>query len=118
MNTPIDLGHKMDQGLCSAPEPVNPARKWYPSFNYSGSEELDLPKEGTMTIKFCVTREVEEKRDGKEHYSCEIEVKEILEVEGEEEVGAPTKSGTEAGVALDDLARKLISLHDILEKTD
>jgi len=107
MHTPIDLGHKTDQGLCPAPEQVNPSRTWYPSFNYSGSEELDLPKEGTMTIKFCVTREVEENRDGKEHYSCEIEVQEIVSVDGKEEVEAPSKRDTSTEDALDTLAAAL-----------
>jgi hypothetical protein len=76
---------------------------WYPSFNYSGDKELDLPKEGTMTVKFYVTREVEENRDGKEHYSCEIEVREILSVEGEED-DRPSQRDMSAEEALDKLA--------------
>lgn len=119
MKTPIDLGRKSD---FSPVETLTNSTKepsvYYPEFQYSGDKELDLPDEGVMEIRFRKVREVEEKRGDTEHYTCTIEVCEILEVEGDEEVEAPTKSGTEAGVALDDLARKLISLHDILEKTD
>lgn len=65
--------------------------KHYPTFHYEGPEDLGLPDGGTLEIKFVKTGSSISESDGKKRYSCTVEVREILEVEGEE-VEAPTKS--------------------------
>lgn len=90
--------------------------KVYPRFHYSGPVELELPDEGTMEIEFCKKSETSRvKEDGKHWYECDIEVKSICEVEGEEEVEPPTRRDTSAEDALDALAEKvhekMMSMH-------
>jgi hypothetical protein len=111
MHTPIDLGRESEfPGQLSNPvSPSTDTQRYYPEFQYSGDKELDLPKEGTMTIRYCVTREVEEKRNGKDWYQCTVEVKEILSVEGEKD-DMPTKRDTSASDALDAIAMSLSKL--------
>lgn len=78
-NYPIDLGKS---GPCYGMEPMKMSEeKYYPSLHLEGDSEIDLPSEGTMTIKFRKTHETESKnRDGKEHYSCSFEILSIEDV--------------------------------------
>lgn len=79
----------------------------FPSFHYEGSEELDIPEEGTMTIRYKQTREVSEHKVGKPHwYECDVTVLEIVSTKGESK--APARSGSEAADALD----RLMSEHE------
>lgn len=99
MHMNIDLGEK---GPCCEPIKMDSDRKYYPTIHYSGEKPLDLPKEGTMTVKFHKQSETTTESDGKTHYSCTIEVREIVHVEGEAE--APYKSRSkDAESALDAL---------------
>ena len=116
MNESIDLGRKSEYGEPCCMPSKDSDKVYYPEFNYSGDKELDLPDEGTMTIKFRVSRESEDKKEGR--YHCTVEVISIENVEGGEEVEAPTKSGSESSDALDAIARQLVSLHNKLEETD
>ena len=91
--------------------------KVYPSFTYSGPEELDLPDEGEMTVCFHKVSETRSVRaDGKHWYDCQIEVKCLCEVEGgdededededeKDEITPPTRRDTSAEDALDALAK-------------
>jgi hypothetical protein len=98
----IDLSRS--SGQC---EPSDcPPNKYYPSFHYDGPKELDLPEEGTMTVKFKRTGRSESERDGKVNYSCSIDVLSIESVEGEED-DAPSKSYDDASSALDKIAEAL-----------
>lgn len=83
--------------------------KRYPSFHYSGPEELDLPEEGSMTICFCKTSETSRTLpSGKHWYECTIEVKCFGDVEADEDdEGDDETPGTDAEKALDTLARAL-----------
>jgi hypothetical protein len=82
--------------------------KRYPSFHYSGPEELDLPEEGSMTICFCKTSETSRTLpSGKHWYECIIEVKCFGDVEADEDDGDDEGPGTDAEKALDTLARAL-----------
>ena len=76
----------------------------YPVLHYRGDDELDLPQDGTMTVKFHVKRETSEvdRKTGKHNYECDIEILSIEKVKGEDAV-APAKSGSEAADALDKL---------------
>jgi hypothetical protein len=83
-----------------------PDKTFYPHFHYEGPEELDIPEEGTMTIRYKQTREVSERKSGKpDWYECDVEVKEIVSVNGKKN-SAPARSGSEAGEALDRLAEE------------
>jgi len=92
----------------SIPEVVKATskEKYYPSFHYSGEEELDLPDEGEMTVRFRVVERTESERNGKKTCSYTIEVQSIEDVE-EENDDSPTKSYDEAGSALDKIAEAL-----------
>lgn len=110
----IDLEMKSCCGLV----PVKASEDgYYPTFHYSGDKELELPDEGTMTIRFKKVSSEERKANGKEFYSCTIEVCEITSVDGEEpeegkdeDVEPPAKSGSEAADALDEILKSLEEL--------
>jgi len=92
----------------------------YPQFHYSGKKELDLPDEGEMTIKFRKRRETCEKaKDGTHFYECDIEVKSICSVEGDEDdddVEAPTNTrGNGTAEALDKI---LATMEKMVEKDE
>ncbi len=93
-----------------SPQEKGDSKETFPSFHYSGPEELDLPDEGSMEICFCKTSETSRVLpNGKHWYECTIEVKCFGDVEedegdeGDEEEGP----GTDAEKALDTLARAL-----------
>lgn len=102
---PINL-QTDDDGLVHAD--YNPNEPRYPVLHYSGPEDLDLPQDGVMTVKYHVKREVSEvdRKTGKHHYDCDIEILSIEKIKGKE-VSAPAKSGSEAGDALDRLKDEL-----------
>lgn len=107
MKLNIDLGKSEGDYPMAMTAPARSAEKYYPRFSYSGEEELGLPKEGTMVIRYReVAKSEREKRDGTEEYTCEIEVREIISAEGEKEVESPaTSSAKDTEDALDNLAR-------------
>lgn len=82
----------MTYGDMPMPVSASESKKHYPAFHYDGTEDIGLPDEGTMEIKFVKTASSVSESDGKKRYSCTVEVREILEVEGEEKDAAPTKS--------------------------
>lgn len=97
----IDLGNPSKE-LYSTPDDD---RVIYPTLHTSTKEDLDLPKEGTMTIRYKVKRAVsEEDGEGNHRYECDIQVKEIVSVDGKRQ--APARSRDEAGDALDRLAEE------------
>jgi hypothetical protein len=94
-NSPMGLVQKDDDG------------DNYPRFHYEGpdslEEDLGIPEKGTMTIEYEIVRETNSKEDGKEWYSCDVEVQKIVSAKASAPE-SPTKSGSEAGDALDKLA--------------
>lgn len=110
MKTPIDLGRTYDEmgsPCCVADSSDTKDTKHYPTFHYAGDEELGLPDEGVMTIRFCLKRETSGKReDGKHYYECDIAVEQIVSVKGEKSE-APARSGSAAADALDKIAEAL-----------
>lgn len=77
----IKLGRK--GGMYPEPASSGNSEMHYPSLYIDGEKELDLPDEGTMTIRFKKTNESASKsRDGKENYSCGLDVLEISNVKG------------------------------------
>ncbi len=110
----IDLGVSPKEQYGDMPMQVSQSDKMpdriFPRFHYSGPVELELPDEGTMEVEFCKKSETSRVReDGTHWYECDIEVKKILEVEGEDEdeVNPPTRRDTSAEDALDALAEKV-----------
>lgn len=104
----VDLGRSYGQAIPSVKEMKD--EMMYPSFHVEGEEDLDLPYEGTMLVKFCKTSSTHRvDEDGKEHYECTVQVKKIISVEAdEEEYKAPAKShAKESDEALDHLANKI-----------
>lgn len=86
--------------------PVGGDQTHYPIFHYSGPEELDLPQEGDMVICFRKVRETSEvKQDGSHWYECDVEVRSIESVKGEE-VEPPTRRYTSTEDSLDKLMKE------------
>lgn len=77
-------------------------RMHYPELSVTKDEPIQLPKEGTMVVRYKKVASSE--RDGK--YSCTFEISEIVSVDGEKEVNAPSKRDKSGEEALDDLAEK------------
>lgn len=75
----------------------------YPCLHIEGTESLDLPKNGTATIKFKVVSETEESRGGKEHYRCEIEVHSLSNVKAVSNGDNPKSYARDTEDALDKL---------------
>lgn len=82
--------------------PAEISKEHYPSFHYEGDESLDLPHEGTMTIRFKKTASSVSERNDKKHYSCTVEVLAIEDVEGEKD-DSPTRKHNDSEEALDKL---------------
>lgn len=101
----IDLGKEAGD----YPEPCCPAKsdgeKRYPCFYYDGEDPIELPKEGKLIIEFKRVSQTSSETDGEERYSCTIEVRKIVGLEGS--VEAPTKKYDEAGDALDAIVKAL-----------
>lgn len=103
------LAIKCEGYPCAVSMPEGAPSVNYPDFTYRGEESLDLPKEGTMTIRYRVTEESESTRNGDETYRCTVEVLSIKSVKGdkkEAEDDAPTKRYDDAAGALDELRKK------------
>lgn len=114
-------------GLLNFTQPTEQISKDYPQFTIHGNEEVEIPEEGTMTVKYRLTRKSEEDTERGESYSCTVQVQEIVSCEcccgkdckgecenggeKEDEAEAPAgKSKNGAGEALDALleaAKKL-----------
>lgn len=95
----IDLGMSYDN---PGPVSTDSSKQHYPSFHYEGDESLDLPHEGTMTIRFKKPSSSVSERDGKKHYSCTVEVLSIEDVDAEEDE-SPTRKHNDSEEALDSL---------------
>jgi hypothetical protein len=98
----FDLGQAND-GPCCAPSCCSSDKQvYYPSFYVSGDKKLEVPDEGVMTVRYkkVSSSQSEDKRG--EHYSCCIEVREIVSTESEK-AEAPAKRSRDAEDALDSL---------------
>lgn len=118
----IDLGQEMPKLGGEVPLMVSKAEKesdeavetCYPHFHYEGEEELEIPDEGTMTVKYKVVFKSNTETEDEEHYTCKVEVQKIIAVEGEKDE-APAHGMKGAEEALDELmeaARKAVEAED------
>jgi hypothetical protein len=96
---PIDLGKPMNVGgPVSVSEPSKPSKKkekYYPSLYLDWDDDYELPESGVMEVRFKKRSETNRSQDGKTSQSVEIEIREILDVESEEEE-ATEESGSDA----------------------
>lgn len=97
----LKLGESLDDML---KVPQERDRKMYPTFRIESDEKPELPHEGTMTIRFKkIASEMREDDEGEAHYSCTIQVHEVIDAYSDEPE-APAKSHSkETGEALDAL---------------
>lgn len=101
MKDAINLGMSYD-GPVEVMKDSDEPKKHYPSFHYEGDEDLGLPKEGTMTIKFKKVESSHSERGERTKYACTVEVHEITDVEAERDE-RPAKSHDESSAVLDEL---------------
>lgn len=99
MKLNIKLGEKHPEYPCCVSETSDKERVWYPEVRVTRDEPLDLPKEGTMTIRY---KKIESSERG-EKYSCTFEVHEIISAQGEADE-SPSKRDRSSDDALDRLA--------------
>lgn len=88
-----------------------------PEVTFRGEDELDLPDEGILTLRYKLMDERESNRPGDAPYTCTIAITELVKVKAEEpvddndednEVEAPATSGSarETDEALDKYAKE------------
>lgn len=113
-NYPIDLGREMP-GAIAAPssEGYGSLKKGGPDMSYptlylDSDQVMDLPDDGTMTIRFHKTSETVTDREGKKTQCCTLEVREILSTKGE----AGSKSAENPGDRLDALRAEIESMKE------
>src|SRR5207245_230919 len=76
----LDLGQTHEM-ISPMPASASPPDKHYPSFHHEGEidwEDAGITDEGTMTIRYCITRSTETKAEDKpDVYAYDVEIKEI-----------------------------------------
>lgn len=101
----LKLGESLDEAL-SIPSEVR-ERKMYPSFHIQSDEKPELPHTGTMTIRFKkIASEMREDEDGDTHYSCQIQVHEIIDAYSDEPEAPARSHSKDTENALDELRAK------------
>lgn len=102
MSTDLAITYGDPEGL----KPDTTPLKHYPSIHYEGPEDLNIPKEGEMTVKYKIVETSESERNGKKTYRCTIDILSIEDAEGDEE-DAPSKSYDDASSALDKIVEAM-----------
>jgi hypothetical protein len=78
----VDLGvvpDWMKSAPVSAPSvPAQEMKPQYPDVYIEGVEELELPDSGTITFRYEVTREVTEKKSGKEKCNYNLKLLKLI----------------------------------------
>lgn len=96
---PVKLGISYDVKALPMPETTSSGVS-YPTLYIADAKDLELPKSGTMTIRFKRVGETERIVDGREKCSYDIEVHEVLDVVPDDpkeyEKGPKMKSAIEA----------------------
>jgi len=98
----IDLSYD-NEPISSTYDPEEPH---YPSITVT-DDDIELPDEGTITVQYRKVREVTTNEDGKEKYSCTLNLIAIKDAK-DEAVPKPYKSRDKAGDALDLIAEGLM----------
>lgn len=101
----IDLAYSFEDTM---PE-MDGDKEMYPSFTVHSDEQIDFPHEGEMTVKF--KKIGSEDRDG--HYTCQIEVRKIVSMYGND-----NKRDKSTSDALDELASERMKKEDDDNESD
>lgn len=103
MENIVDLGRK--SGEC-ATQPCNPGDKpqevYYPTL-YISDCPVEFPESGTMTVRFRLSRETEDHKNGKSSYDIDIMAITDIKADKGAEEDEPVSSYDKAGAALDKL---------------
>lgn len=103
----IKLGMSMEESMLHSIPEMAEDKKHYPVLHIDAEEPLDLPKEGTMTIRYKkVSRAEHEDAEGDTKYSCDIQVHEIIDAYSDEPEAPARSHSKETGDALDELRAK------------
>lgn len=88
----------MSESMPTEPMKMDSDEMHYPSLYIDSDKKLDIPDEGTMTIKFKkVGSSTNKPRNGKESHSCTVDVLEISNIKG----GKSESKNEDSGDALD-----------------
>lgn len=105
MKYPINLGKKMGGPSVLAEPSKSSDETYYPSLHLDWEKPYNLPKEGTMVVRFKKTSESNTTRDEKTNQSVSLDITEIVSVDSEE---APEIS--EPGDRIDALRKQVEEL--------
>ena len=85
----------------------------YPTLHleFTGDDAVDFPKDGKVEFEYHLASETESDRGGKKRCSYTLEIRKLLDVEGEKDI-RPSKSDTSASDALDKLMKQKESESD------
>jgi hypothetical protein len=85
----------------------------YPTLHleFTGDDAVDFPKDGKVEFEYHLSSETESDRNGKKRCSYTLEIRKLLDVEGEKDI-RPSKTDTSAGDALDKLMKAKESASD------
>lgn len=121
MQLNLDLGTEMSAACCPAepPSKSDEPKKYYPSFHYSGDKPLRIPTEGEMVVRYKKVSSEHRTSDDKDHYSCTIEVREIVSVDHEDyeaPAGNKMKDAEEALDAIREAKAKMKRHKNLMEE--
>ena len=100
MKIDLEMTHNME------PSPVKMDEPYYPTLHIETDEKIDFPHEGTITLHFKKTSSNMRDSNGKKHYSCTFEMREILDMEADEEEEDTRTTSRKTEDTLDGYARE------------
>jgi len=107
LNLDLDQSGQKNLPAMSIPSQT-PDKPYYPTFHHEGEidwEDAGITDEGTMTIRYCITRSTEIKAEDKpDVYTYEVEVREIVSVEPEKDEKPAKSYSKDTEDSLDKLA--------------
>jgi hypothetical protein len=82
----LAMGHDKAEVAPEMPE------EYYPTLHIESDEQIDFPHEGEITFHYKKVSSSMNERDGKMHYSCTLEMHEILDMEANTEEDTRSES--------------------------
>jgi len=95
---PIKLGRTMSEPSMKLSAPSHESEEYFPNVHLEWDKDYELPDEGTMTVKFRISRESREVQA--ERQSVDLDLIEIVSVTADE---PKAKESEDTGEALDKL---------------
>jgi len=96
MKTPIDLGKESSGPCCVDMPSPSERKKYYPSLYLDWDDEYNLPKSGTMVVRFKKRSETTRETDKETSQSVELEILSIEDVKADKENKSDREGGSEA----------------------